>query len=188
MKIHFSAPIRDLEKHLQIYELIESTIKKMGHTLARDWLRDYKDKQSNLGHFSEIEWEEINSSTLAAIQDADAVIVEASIPSFSMGYISALALAHKKPLLMLFNAAPQSYIQDSNNSLKRAEVYADKEQLASILTSFLEEVDVNSNNLRFNMVLSRELYNFLKWESASTGKTKAQIVREILKDHIKHRG
>jgi hypothetical protein len=187
MKVHFSVPLRDLGKHLATYDLIERTIKAEGHTLAKEWLQEYRDKQADPTHFSNEEWEDINSSTLTAIQEADAIIIEASIPSFSMGYISALALARKKPLLMLFNSRPQPYILDSSNSLKRAEVYHNEEQLQVVVASFLKDIDVDANNLRFNMVLDREIYNFLNWESVNTGKTKAQIIREVLKERIKRK-
>ena len=187
MKIHFSAPLRDLGEHLVTYELIERVIKENGHTVAKEWLQEYKDQQTGPTEFSDKEWEDINVGTLTAVQDADAIIIEASIPSFSMGYISALALARKKPLLMLFNTRPQPYILDSSNSLKRAEVYTTDEQLQAAVTSFLKDIDVDANNLRFNMVLDREVYNFLNWESVNTGKTKAQIIREVLKERIKRK-
>jgi hypothetical protein len=187
MKVHFSAPLRDLGKHLATYDFIEHTIKDSGHSIAKEWLREYKDKRAGSTHFSDEEWEDINSGTLAAIQEADAIIIEASLPSFSMGYISVLALARKKPLLMLFNSRPQPYILDSSNSLKRAEVYHNGEQLRQIVTNFLKDIDVDANNLRFNMVFDREIYNFLNWESVNTGKTKAQIIREVLKERIRRK-
>ncbi len=187
MKVHFSAPLQGLSKHIATYNLIEQTIKANGHTLAKEWLQEYRDKQTRPTHFSDEEWQDINSETLAAIYDADAIIIEASTPSFSMGYISALALARKKPLLMLFNLRPQSYILDSSNSLKRAEVYSSDEELKQIISAFLRDIDVDASNLRFNMVLDREIYSFLNWESVNTGKTKAKIVREALKEYIKRK-
>jgi len=185
MKVHFSVPLRDLDKHLPTYDLIEQVIKDGGHTIAKDWLQDYKTNADSPTHFSDEEWAIITKDTLAAIQDADAVIVEASIPSFSMGYIAALTLARKKPLLMLFNSRPHPYILDPNNSLKRAEVYHNDEELQQYVASFLSDADVDATNLRFNMALDRETYNFLNWESVNTGKTKAHIIRELLKERIK---
>jgi hypothetical protein len=187
MKVHFSAPLHKLDKHLATYMLIESTIKESGHNLAKEWLQAFRDRQGKPGSFSDAEWQDINDNTLVAVQEADAVIIEASIPSFSMGYLSAVALAHKKPLLMLFKSRPQSYILDANNSLRRAETYTSDGELKQIISNFLKDVDIDGNNLRFNMALDRETYNFLNWESVNTGKTKAQIIRELLKERI-HRG
>jgi hypothetical protein len=187
MKVHFSASLRDLDKHFETYELIEKTIKTNGHEIAKEWLKEYRQRSTNRIHFSDKQWEDISSATLSAVQSADAVIVEASVPSFSMGYISAIALSRKKPLLMLFNSQPQPYILDSNNSLRRAEVYRNVDELQKAVASFLKDVDVDGNNLRFNMVLDREVYNFLNWESVNSGKTKAQIVREVLKERIRRK-
>lgn len=187
MKVHFSAPLQDLDKHIDDYKLIERTIIEAGHELAKEWLQNYKERDVPPSQMSEEEWKSISNSTLLAIEEADAVIIEASTPSFSMGYISALTLAHKKPLLMLFNSQPQPYILDANNTLRRAEVYSNAQQLKEVLVSFLDDVDVDGAKLRFNMALDRETYNFLNWESVNTGKTKAQIVREVLKERIKRK-
>lgn len=185
MKVHFSAPFQDLDKRLDVYEVIANTIKVDGHTLVKEWLKDYEDRTIKPKQFSDQEWKDIISGTLAAVEEADAVVIEASFSSFSMGYISAVTLAHKKPLLMLFNMRPQPYILDPNNSLRRAEIYNSEEELRQIISDFLHEVDVDSSKLRFNMAVDREIYNFLNWEAVNTGKTKAQIVREILKERIK---
>lgn len=187
MKVHFSASLRDLDKHLSTYELIEAVITSNGHDIAKEWLKEYRGKKVISTRFTDKRWGSISTETLAAVQTADAVIIEASIPSFSMGYISAMALTNKKPLLMLFKSRPQPYILDTNNSLRRAVIYDGDEELQKIVTSFLKDVDVDAKNLRFNMVLDRELYNFLNWESVNTGKTKAQIVREVLKERIKRK-
>lgn len=187
MKVHFSAPLQDLDEHIDAYESIVSAIKASGHSLVKDWLKEYHTTKAKSQYFSDEEWKRINDTTLEAVQSADAVIIEASISSFSMGYIAAKALANKKPLLMLFDTHPQPYVLNSNNTLKRSEVYKNDKELRDIVTTFLKEIDVDANNLRFNMVLDREVYNFLNWESVNTGKTKAQIVREVLKERIRRK-
>lgn len=188
MKVHLSASLQDIDKHLDTYTLIEGIIKANGHEVAREWLNEYRDgKKGDFEQFTNAEWKKIADDTLVAVEAADAVIVEASIPSFSLGYISALTLTKKKPLLVLFNTRSQPYILDANNSLKRAEVYHSQDELRQTISSFLKDTDVDVNNLRFNMTLDRELYNYLNWEAVSTGKTKAKIIREILKDRIKRK-
>lgn len=187
MKVHFSAPLQDLDKHIGSYELIVDAIRNGGHELVRDWLQEYHSTKAKDQRFTDEEWRRINDETLESVQDADVVIIEATISSFSMGYIAAKALANKKPLLMLFDTHPQPYVLNSNNTLKRSEVYGSDEELQKIVTTFLKEVDVDANNLRFNMVLDREVYNYLNWESVNSGKTKAQIVREVLKERIRRK-
>lgn len=187
MKVHFSAPLQDLDKHIHSYELIVDSIRGAGHELARDWLQEYQRTKIRDQHYSDEEWRHINDDTLVSLENADVVIIEATISSFSMGYIAAKALANKKPLLMLFNENIQPYILNSSNTLIRSEVYKNSDELRKIVTTFLDVIDVDAKNLRFNMVLDREVYNYLNWESVNTGKTKAQIVREVLKERIKHK-
>lgn len=170
---------------MESYTLIENTVKDSGHTLTREWLKDHREEPRQPIHFSDEEWQKISKENLEAIQKADAVIIEASVRSFSMGYMSALALARKKPLLMLFRSQQKPYILDAENSLKRAVTYNSNEELEQIVRTFLDEINVDANSLRFNMVLDHEIYNFLNWESVNTGKTKAQIIREVLKERIK---
>ncbi|HYH75799.1 MAG TPA: hypothetical protein VD735_07635 [Candidatus Saccharimonadales bacterium] len=187
IKVHFSAPLQDIPEHIVKYNLIISTIKTNGQSLVSDWLDNYQQPQLNApkNDYTDKEWESISSDTLTAIAAADVVIIDASIPSFSMGYIAAQALAHKKPLLILFESKQQPYILDNHNSLKRAEVYNSDEELVNIVTSFLRDNDTDAKDLRFNMVLDRESYNLLHWEAVNTGKTKAQIIREVIKDSVR---
>lgn len=187
MKLHFSASLHEIDKHIATYEFIERTIKDNGHSIIKEWLQEYREKKTKSARITNEEWEAISNDTIAAIHEADAIVIEASFSTFNMGYLSALALAYKKPLLMLFNSRPQGYILDAGNSLRRAEVYRDHQELEEMIMKFLKDVDVNATKLRFNMTLDRETYNFLNWESASTGKTKAQIIREIIKDKISER-
>lgn len=136
MKVHFSASLQDIDDHIETYVLIEDAIKNAGHEIAREWLKDYRAKGTSSEYFTEAQWKKISDDTLGAVEAADAIIVEATIPSFSLGYISALALANKKPLLVLFNDKPQPYILDANNSLKRAEVYRNNAELLRAINSF----------------------------------------------------
>ena len=187
MKVHFSATLQDIDNRIGNYEVVVNAIKGSGNELVRDWLQEYRSSRANKHDFTEEEWQNINEETLGAVQSADAVILDVSVSSFSMGYIAATALANKKPLLMLFDRTPQPYILNSSNSLKRSEVYKNFDDLERIVTAFLREIDVDANNLRFNMVLDREVYNYLNWESVNSGKTKAQIVREVLKERIRRK-
>lgn len=185
MKIHFSASLQHLDEHLESYNLISEVVRSNGHELLKDWLKDYQHPGKSTQVYTDKEWEDITTQTLEAILKADAVIIEASTTSFSMGYQAALALAHKKPLLILFDSRYQHFILDSSNSLKRAEVYHNQDELERAVTSFLRDNDIDSKSLRFNMVLDREVYNFLHWESVNTGRTKAQIVRDVIREQIR---
>lgn len=96
---------------------------------------------------------------------------------------AAIALSHKKPLLILFQYGTENreLIYDSSYSLMEMQVYKDRKGIKKIVETFLKMNNIDSKDMRFNMYLDREAYTYLNWESTKTGKTKAQIIREIIR-------
>ena len=186
MRVHFSASLRRVSDHIQQYNLIAETIRSNGHEFLKDWLSENQTTEAAKRIYSDREWEDISSKTLQAVRKADAVIIDASTSSFSMGYQAALALSYRKPLLILFDSRYQQYIIDPTSSLKRAFVYHDDEELCRAVESFLKENDASLADLRFNMVLDRDTYGYLQWEATRTGKSKAEIIRGLVKERIRH--
>lgn len=54
----------------------------------------------------------------------------------------------------------------------------------AIVKEFLEENVIDTKDLRFNFFLDRPTYNYLRWMSSKTGKTKAEIVRSLLQKEM----
>lgn len=183
MKVHFTASMNSLEKHYGAYSEVVDVIKNSGHQLVRDWLEEAGNKEMTRTKYSDIEWRKISEQTLDAVIQADIVVLDASSPSFSLGYQAAVALNHKKPLLVLFQYGTENreLIYDASYSLMDTKVYKDHKDISNIVKSFIEIHDIDSKDMRFNMFLDRESYTYLNWESSKTGKTKAQIIREIIK-------
>ncbi len=133
--------------------------------------------------YSEPVWKKISEQTIDSIIQADVVIIDASCSSFSLGYQAAVALSHKKPLLVLFQKGSETreLIYDPSYSLMEMRVYSSRKDINNIVKTFIDMNDIDAKDMRFNMFLDRESYTYLNWESAKTGKTKAQIIREIIK-------
>lgn len=183
MKVHFTASLNSLEKHFGAYSEVVAVIKDAGHQLVRDWLEEAGLKDVSRTKYSDAEWRKISEQTLDAVVQSDIVIIDASSPSFSLGYQAAVALNHKKPLLVLFQQGTENreLIYDSSYSLMETKVYKDHKDICNIVKTFIEMHDIDSKDMRFNMFLDRESYTYLNWEASKTGKTKAQIIREIIK-------
>lgn len=183
MKVHFTASLQDIDKHIGSYTEIVSTIKEAGNHLVRDWLEEAANAEATNKSYSQPEWQKISEQTLDAVVQADVVIIDASAPSFSLGYQASVALNHKKPLLILFRGGTENreLIYDTSYSLMEMRVYKDHKDIKNIVETFLEINDIDSKDMRFNMFLDRESYTYLNWESTKTGKTKAQIIREIIR-------
>lgn len=183
MKVHFTASLQDIDNHIGSYTEIVSAIKKAGHRLVRDWLEEATTVQAANKSYSQPGWQKISEQTLDAVVQSDIVIIDASVPSFSLGYQASVTLNHKKPLLILFRDGTENreLIYDASYSLMEMRVYKDHKDIKNIVETFLEINDIDSKDMRFNMFLDRESYTYLSWESAKTGKTKAQIIREIIR-------
>jgi predicted DNA-binding protein len=48
------------------------------------------------------------------------------------------------------------------------------------VSQFLEQNHIENKDLRFNFFIDRQIYNYLRWASFKTGKTKAEILRELV--------
>ena len=74
-----------------------------------------------------------------------------------------------------------------DNALVRYREY-NNDNLEDIIRQFLTDNDVKAKDLRFNFFLDRQIYNYLRWASLKTGKTKAKILRELVMKEINKNG
>jgi hypothetical protein len=56
-----------------------------------------------------------------------------------------------------------------------------------ILTTFLRDNDISTKDMRFNFFIDRPIYNYLRWSALRTGKTKAEILRNLVQREIDNR-
>ncbi len=189
MKVYFSTSASSIDKNIEDCRIIIATVKKLGHEVARDWVeRAYKLKTK--GHrYSENESKKIYRDNLKALKESDVIILEATTHTFNTGYLASLAINLQKPLLILTKDSAQitSFLMGETTTLKYVESYTDSSDLKLIVSSFLNENANEARDVRFNMYIGRNISNFLKRESRAKGKSKAQIVREILEEHISNK-
>jgi hypothetical protein len=188
MIIHFIASKGNVLQEIEEYRSIVNLIKKRGHTLARDWVEpayeaalhdpDQRDDDS-------VDWRRVDQDNLAAISKADLIIVEATKKSFFVGYGVAQAVNQKKPILILTrdNTFPgASQLSASSDIIYSANYTPDT--LDGIVSKFLEENTIETKDMRFNFFIDRAIYNYLRWAAFKTGKTKAEILRELVQREI----
>lgn len=177
MNVHFSASSSNLRDNIVAYKKILRSIRAAGHTVGDDWvedalLHDPKDHDSA---------RRVRAAA-AAIQDSEVIIAEVSESSFGVGYEIAVALHQKKPLLLLYKEQleePGLYALGLENELITYQSYSE-DNLAEHVAEFLRENDVKTKDLRFNFVIDRKIYNHLRLKSFRTGKTKAEVLRDLL--------
>ncbi len=184
MIIHFTAARESVVDNIDTMRKIISIIHETGHVLSRDWLEPfYILAQKQVGGLSP---KQIYKLNIDAINRADVLVVEGSKHSFSSGFQIALALHKKKPVLLLINKThnDEGYMSKGINDvfLKRVE-YSDGD-LEKNIKRFIVDNAVSTKDLRFNFVIDRKIYHHLNKRSYSLGKTKAEIVRDLLVDDM----
>jgi hypothetical protein len=182
MIVHFIGSRSKIQDHIVYYRAIEACIKDLGHTLATDWIEESYTlaKKGQLKKESK-SWAEVDKENAAAVAQSDVVIAEVTSKSFFAGFQVAQAAAQKKPILILTrdkSAVAVSGLSTPTGFVKSV-TYDDK-TLESAVKDFLDENIIDTKDLRFNFFLDRPTYNYLRWKSSKTGKTKAEIVRALL--------
>lgn len=187
MKVHFSSTVDNIKNSINTYRFIHDVLYSNGHTFTRDWIEEAYNHHIEGKTYSDNEALEIVNKTRDAIMKCDLAIFESSIQSFGVGFQAAIANYMQKPILILQKNGTRALgvMGTANNSLIRKHViYSNHDQLKTAILNFINEYDFPQKDLRFNMLLSREILYYLTNESDNTGVSKSQIVRNLLKEEI----
>jgi len=188
MIVHFIAPISSLKDNIDIYRKLTGHLQEKGHVLARDWIESaYVDVQSNSRPSveREITWQSIIEDNFEAIAKADVVIADITHDSTALGYQIATAVQQKKPTLLVIQdgrTVPPFTWNIPSTFLSRTEYNA--ANIEKKIAPFLEDNDIATKDMRFNFFIDRAIYNYLRWAALKTGKTKAEILRELVQREI----
>ena len=186
MKVFFASSTSELKKYKDNYREICRLVKDMGHSLTRDWIEEairLYDKGGN------IDREDIYTQVSEAIMAADVVVVEGTIASFSIGHQITLALTKNKPVLFLQLKNPQkdkrfktNFIDGLKSPLLTVVQYT-PDELGDILNDFFDK-NAGKHIVKFNIVLTREIENYLNWVSFAYRVNRSEFIRELIIKHM----
>jgi nucleoside 2-deoxyribosyltransferase len=186
---HFELPNKNADDLNAVFNAIQSE----GHTLAHDWIGLERAHEAQKGQDGRVKlnWQRIYHDSINAIERSDVVIAESSgFGCFGVGYQAALALQKKKPLLILRHSSmvPEqgAFTEGIDDPLVQTVDYDNRDELLKIVKDFLIENSNAQKDLRFNFVIDRQIHNHLKWRSFKTGKTKAEVVRDLLQKDMQN--
>lgn len=186
MIAHFIGSRSHILEEIDYYRIIVAALKQAGYEISHDWVEEAYGLASEKAIKRPSEtWREVDRQYEDAVQKADVVIVDVTHRGFFVGYRTALAVAQKKPLLLITRETSDLAVSGVNTpaGFVRSTVY-DAKNLEAIVKEFLEENIIDTKDLRFNFFLDRPTYNYLRWMSSKTGKTKAEIVRSLLQKEM----
>lgn len=184
MKVHLITSRPTLEKDIETLRKMISIIKDAKHSLVRDWIEEEYSRSTNPA-LRPANWPEIYKANLEAIARADVVIAETSYENFGVGYQVAVAVQQKKPVLLLRHdhADKNAFVTGVEDGWAKRENYTE-ESLPGLMNKFLADNDIQAKDMRFNFFIDRPIYNYLRWAAYKTGKTKAEILRELVAREI----
>jgi len=184
MKVHLITSRPTLENDITTLHKMIEIIKAAGHNLADDWI-SLAHKRLSAPEGPPADWVKIYKTNLEVIAKADVVIAESSYENFGVGYQVAVAVQQKKPVLMLRHATADknAFATGVEDGWVKREEYTE-ENLGTLLKSFLADNDIQAKDMRFNFFIDRPIYNYLRWAAFKTGKTKAEILRELVTREI----
>ena len=186
MVVHFIGSRSHITEEISNYRAIILRVREEGHTIAHDWIEEtfVLVQQGKLKKDTQT-WSEVDKDHATAIARADVVIVEGTSRGFFEGYEVAQAAFQKKPILILNrDTSPLGISGLSTPTGFVKSVTYDRKDLDEILRDFLAENALETKDLRFNFFLDRQTFNYLRWMSSKTGKTKAEIVRTLLQKEM----
>ena len=184
MKVHFITSRPTLENDINILREIMDIIQKTGHEIAYNWIEGAYDREIKSRKPAN-SWRLIYKQNLEAIAKSDVVIAEASYENFAIGYQIATAIQHKKPVLLLRHPAADknAFVTGVEDGWVKHQEYTEVD-LKQIVEKFISDNDIKSKDMRFNFFIDRKIYNYLRWAAFKTGKTKAEILRDLVQHEI----
>lgn len=186
MLVHLTGSARNLEGDLPHLRKIVSILHKNNCVLARDWVEPAYNHMSQLkAQDEQVDWEAVYQDNVESIARADVIVIEATNMRFAQGYQTALALQQKKPTLLLSREPFEGkMISGADIALLQTSVYTADDELDEIVSKFVEDNKIETKDMRFNFFIDRPIYNYLRWAALKTGKTKAEVLRELVQREI----
>lgn len=184
MIVHFISGKTNIKENIVYLRRIIDTIHRSGHVVARDWLEPAY-LAATQGLRGEVDWRLIFEENIDGLNKADVLVAEATEKSFGVGYQVALASQQRKPILLLQREGAEKASLASGISIEGVELKRyNTDTLEAIVEKFLADNTIQAKDMRFNFFINRPIYNYLRWASAKTGKTKAEVLRDLVAKEI----
>lgn len=179
MKVFLIASLNGKQKYLSEYKLISTTCKEMGHVVIDDYIFKRSEKDSYTKRAVEKEYLKLQ----AQIMSSDVVIAEITESSTTIGAFILLALQFNKPVLVLTQKDYSGLVLGDPNRLLLNKKYT-VDSIMSCLMEFFEFANKRNLNIRFNMMIDKEMEEFIETESKSRNLTKSNYIRTLVRDQM----
>lgn len=180
MKIYFTTSARG-EKQIeenckQIHEIIE----KLGHSHLDHFFDDMNTQKVYEGSFKSKKKRYLDA--LKHIRSADAVILEVSTHSLTMGYLLNMALDLNKPVILLhIEGHLPAFAEGIENNKLQIWEYSTRDIKGTLKESL--EIAKKESNIRYNLFLNQDQYLYLQQLADKGNRSKSEVIRELIDTH-----
>lgn len=186
MKIWFGCSTSQFIKYKDNYFRIRDFIVEEGHILTRDWLKPTKESIERGA--KEFGPEELYSEIMSAVAQADALVIEDTVPSFSTGHHITIGIQRQKPVLVLRSKKKPKYFNrtfmDGLRSPYLQVAEYNEQSYKEIIRGFINKYEDSTKKHRFNLVIDEVERKYLEWAKFKTNQSKTQIIRSSLRKTI----
>jgi len=188
MKIYFTADNQAEEKLQKRFSQIVDILSNAGVLVMSNLA------QRNISGFSSQDLEKIERTGEVLLERVDALVIEGTRNIPESGYLVALALTHKKPILYLlengkaFNKNLLYLGKDQSTAkLLQLESYSDAD-LEKIILDFLQLVEKGEErqvpSIKFTLRITPRIERYLRWKTHNTKISKADYLRGMVEGMI----
>ena len=193
MKLFFGSSTSQFPKYKKYYYAIRDLLIEEGHVLTRDWIGIYREEFSHPKKTSaqpSFSWKQSSyEQVIDAVFEAELIILEDTVSSFSNGHIMTLALQRRIPVLVLWIAGEKKtylknkFIQGIHSDYLEISEY-DLTNYKDIIRKFIKKYTNAKEKHRFHLVIDELERNYLDWAQYNKGESRTNVIRKALRDKI----
>jgi hypothetical protein len=184
MHIFFTASLHGKKEYEENYKKIVSLVKKAGHKIKADHVLN--EEQGLSAAVVDDEYFKNFKNIISSLKKADAVFVELSKNSTTVGYILAQAIAFGKPVVIFYagNEEPNIFKALEMTSEKLTVVrYKDLAELDMEVPAMIDFVN-ETQDTRFNFFVSPPIASYLDWVSKYRRVPRSVFLRRLIDEDM----
>lgn len=186
MKVFFGCTTFKWLSYRDYYFAIRNYLRELGCIILFDWI-DEADRFYQTS-YKRRNITKIYQDVVQAIDEANAVVIEYSVPNFSSSHQINYALLRRRPTLVmrLTKDNPRftdSYLEAIQSPYLIIKDY-NRRNYGDILEEFIGFSRIEQGQGRYNIVLEKRHKYYLDWASVKLKKSRSQIIRNLIDKEI----
>ena len=184
MNIFFNASIAGKEEHLKDYEMIIRAAQELGHKIFYKHVTEEECVRNDIKLRGK--YRKYTTEIKKFLSKSDAMIIESSYPSISVGYLLSISLLQHKPTLVLYQHNPHRILVGDVSRFLTLRKYngSDYSKLVTTLHHFIENTKKKNLRFRFNLMLDETMNRLLDAKSKKYHMSKADLVRRLVEKNV----